>query len=123
LANRSQLGLSMSEQRADFEHVMAQSGELARYQVRGGERVLIAFGRIGRVNFFDVPADGRGSCFWVSHGIYSAEWLHGFVSEYVRHARELGCSPMSSEAIGISLDLAESCVVNAFVAMVWGEWK
>jgi hypothetical protein len=96
----------MAALKLDLDEVVEASGELARYQVPIGERVLLAYPGPGGVQILDVPANGSGDCFFVDRG-YDGAVLHAFVQEYVGQARRLGCPPMSSRALDSIIGLSE----------------
>ena len=94
--------------------VMEASGELDRYQVAGGERVVLAHPAPGGAEILDVPADGVGSCYRVDRGYTDPAVLHAFVEEYVRHARLIGCCPMGREALDVIVDSTGAQLADAF---------
>jgi hypothetical protein len=102
----------------DFDAVMAASGELARYQIPGGERVVLAHPSAGGAEILDVPASGVGDSHVVDRGYTDAAVLHAFVAEYVRHARLIGCCPMGREALDLVVDGTGAKLAEAFAENV-----
>lgn len=103
----------MTVVKLDYEAVMDCSGELARYQVPDGERVLLVHPAPGGAEILDVPASGVGDCFRVDRAGKGGSALHAFVAEYVRHARRLGCCPMAPKALDVIVGLSEDGLANA----------
>jgi len=103
----------MSAVKLDFEVVLERSGELARYQVAGDERVVLAHPASRGVEILDVPASGDGDCFWVDRVAKGGATLHALVAEYVRHARRMGCCPMGSRALDLIVGLSEDGLASA----------
>ena len=75
--------------------------ELARYEVRGIQRVLYGQRIDGRVRVTDRPASGAGRSHLVDRSLeldgYSA--LKALVADYMRQAQELGDIPMASSVL------------------------
>jgi hypothetical protein len=75
--------------------------ELARYEVRGIQRVLYGQRIAGCVRVTDRPASGAGRSYLVERGLeldgYSA--LKALVADYIRQAQELGDIPMASSVL------------------------
>lgn len=80
--------------------------ELGRYEIPGGERVLVGQRIEGVVHVSDWPASGRGRRYPVEVGFESFAELAVLVSHYRRHAASLGCCPMSREAITQTFEIA-----------------
>jgi hypothetical protein len=97
---------------------MEASGEIARYQIPAGERVVLAHPAPGGAEILDVPASGCGDCFRVEQTSPSAAALHALVAEYVRHARRMGCCPMDSKALDLIVGLSEDGLANALAESV-----
>lgn len=103
----------MSRCRDDFEQVMAELGELARYQVCGEERVLVLYPVSAGAVVLDVPAAGEGRCYAVAGGCGDGAALAGLATEYVRHAHAVGCPPMSRRAVEAIVGVTESGLAGA----------
>jgi hypothetical protein len=103
----------MSIVKLDFEATMERSGELARYQVAGAERVLLLHPGAKGVEILDVPASGADDCFRVDRAARGGADLHALVAEYVRHAHRLGCPPMSARALDTIVGLSEDGLASA----------
>lgn len=103
----------MTVVKLDYEAVMDRSGELARYQVPDGERVVLVHPAPGGAEILDVPASGCGDCFRVDRAGKGGAVLHALVAEYVRHARRMGCCPMDSKALDTIVGLSEDGLASA----------
>ncbi len=75
--------------------------ELGRYECREGVRALVARRIGGEVRVFDCPLGWPeiGTAYRVDAGFETKAELAGFVAEYLRNAAQIGCSPMSAEAL------------------------
>src|SRR5207245_8784663 len=91
--------------RAAPQRRVGEPTELARYEVRGAQRVVYGQRISGCVTITDRPASGSGRSYLVDRGLeqdgYSA--LRAMVADYTQQARELQQIPMSSSVIGQQL--------------------
>jgi hypothetical protein len=108
----------MTAVKLDLEAVMEASGELARYRVPSGERVVLAHPAPGGAEILDVPASGGEDCFRVEKVSTSGGALHALVVEYVRQAREMGCCPMGPTALERIVGLSEDGLANALAESI-----
>ena len=61
--------------------------ELARYQLRTGERVLYGQRINGAVAVVDVPASDHGRVYLIERHIHSQAELEGLAAEYAQHSQ------------------------------------
>jgi len=65
--------------------------ELARYQLAGGTRAVVAQRIDGRVAISDVPVDHADRVYLIERHVHSHAELAGLVAAYVEHSQQAGC--------------------------------
>lgn len=109
----------MTEVQLDTDALECGGTEIARYRVTSGERLVIGRRGCGGTELVDVPANGRGSAYYIDRGWLDRNVMEAFLRDYLAQAEWLDRCPMSGTAIGIVLDSTESEEVADLLGAIW----
>jgi hypothetical protein len=79
--------------------------EVARYRVRGGERLVLARQVEGGQALVDVPAEAEGQLFTVDPRWRNEETLAAFLADYSAAGEQMGCCPVSPALVEEQFEL------------------